>query len=115
MIDTAVRTLGHNMSNYATTEIIEKKAAGNNSADSLKSRIQGAWTDGITDGATFDIKDKTVYYVDEGSDFKYFLKGDVITIKYPEYLYKAKLSFQSDTLIMDSEEYGQTKFWKLKD
>jgi len=103
------------MSNDATTEIIEKKTAGNNSADSLKSRIQGAWTDGITDGATFDIKDKTVYYVDEGSDFKYFLKGDVITIKYPEYLYKAKLSFQSDTLIMDSEEYGQTKFWKLKD
>ncbi|MBO9683737.1 MAG: hypothetical protein J7502_13900, partial [Flavisolibacter sp.] len=64
--------------------------------------------------ATFDIKDKTICYVDEGGDFKYSVEADLITIKYPDYTYKAKLSFQSDTLIMNSEEYGETKFWRFK-
>ena len=100
--------------NTSTSDTIQKLTSVPNSADSLKSRLKGAWTDGTTDGATFDIKDKTIFYVDEGGEYKYSLSGDMISIRYPDYNYNAKLSFQSDTLIMNSEEYGETKFWKFK-
>ncbi|NCU05718.1 MAG: hypothetical protein GXC73_17245 [Chitinophagaceae bacterium] len=112
--DTTVQATGDNMPNKITPDTIQNTTTGNNPADSLKNRLKGAWTDGSTENATFDITDKTIYYVDQGSDFTYSLKGDIITIKYPDYTYNAKLSFQSDTLIMDSKEYGQTKFWKFK-
>jgi hypothetical protein len=100
--------------NVSTIDTIQKVTVVSNSADSLKSRLKGLWTDGTTDAATFDIKDKTIYYIDEGGDYKYSVNGDIITIKYPDYTYKAKLSFQLDTLIMNSAEYGETKFWKFK-
>src|SRR5439155_11851771 len=44
----------------------------------------------------------------------YSLEEDIITIKYPDYTYKAKLSFQGDTLVMNSVEYGETKFWRFE-
>jgi hypothetical protein len=97
-----------------TSDTVQKVASVPNSTDSVKSRLKGAWTDGTTDGATFDIKDKTIFYVDEGGEYKYSVNGDMISIRYPDYIYKAKLSFQSDTLIMNSEEYGETKFWRFK-
>lgn len=95
-------------------DTIQKVVLVSSSADSLKSRLKGLWTDGTTETATLEIKDKTIYYVDQGVDYRYSVNADFIIIKYPDYTYKAKLSFQSDTLIMDSEEYGETKLWRFK-
>jgi hypothetical protein len=97
-----------------TADTAQKVTAVINSADSLKNRLKGAWTDGSTEGATFDIKEKTIFYVDEGGEHQYLLSGNVISIEYPDYTYKAKFSFQSDTLVMKSDEYGETKFWRFK-
>jgi hypothetical protein len=111
-IDTPIHVANAQIPISTTVTIPEVKNASN-SADSLKSKLKGAWTDGATDDATFDVKDKTIFYVDLGSDYKYSLRGDVISIKYPDYTYKAKVSCRSDTLTMSSDEYGETKFWRF--
>jgi hypothetical protein len=102
------------MSNNAKTDIGQNLEAVSNSADSLIRRLKGLWTDGTTEGATLDIKDKTIHYVDEGGYYEYSVNRDNISIKFTDYTYKAKLSFRSDTLVMNSYEYGETKFWRFK-
>lgn len=63
--DTTANGVVVEIPNTSTSDTIQKLTSVPNSADSLKSRLKGAWTDGTTDGATFDFKDKTVFYVDE--------------------------------------------------
>jgi len=74
----------------------------------------GIWTDGNTQNATFEIKPKSIYYVEHFEDYSYKLENDIIEIKYPDYTYIAKIALRNDTLIMKSEEYGEAKFWRFK-
>jgi len=52
----------------------------NNSTDSLRGKRKGAWTDGNIEGATFDIKANSIFYVGQGASYKYSLEEDIITI-----------------------------------
>jgi hypothetical protein len=79
-----------------------------------KSQLLGLWTDGNLDGATIDIKMDSIYYIDENTSYGYSLSGNGISIKYPDYTYKAKISIQEDTLFLYSREYGKFVFWKFK-
>ena len=84
------------------------------SGSTLKSKLKGVWTDGTTENAVFEIKENTIFYVDNSATYKYTLTGNRMTITYPDYLYKCVISFHKDTLVMDSNEYGVSSFWKFK-
>jgi hypothetical protein len=84
-------------------------------AEISKSKIMGIWTDGSTENATFEIKSKSLYYVDDFKDYSYELKKDTIQINYPDYIYRAEILLRNDTLIMNSKEYKQTKYWRFKE
>lgn len=77
--------------------------------------IMGIWTNGSTENATFKIEAKTIYYVDDFKDYDYKIVGDTIEIHYPDYIYRAEVLLKNDTLIMNSKEYNQAKYWKFKD
>ena len=95
-----------------TIEIKQKELSKNPKI--TKNMILGIWTNGSTENATFEIKPKTIYYVDDFKDYKYSLKNDTIEINYPDYVYRAGISLRNDTLIMNSKEYSQAKYWKFK-
>lgn len=80
----------------------------------LKDKIKGIWSDGSSENASFVIKTDSIYYVDQFTSYKYELIENTIKIKYPDWIFVAKVSFLKDTLIMDSEENGISKFWKFK-
>lgn len=94
---------------------VKSKASIPKKYDSLNKKIIGIWTTDDNENAVFQIKAKTIYYVDQFADYKYFLNGNKITINYPDYIYTATIEFKEDTLIMSSKEYGKAKFWKFKD
>lgn len=79
-----------------------------------ESKILGIWTDGSTENATFDIRKDSIYYVDQFKAYSYSLKEDSIKIHYSDFNYAAKIHFLKDTLVMDSKDYGVTKYWKFK-
>jgi hypothetical protein len=85
------------------------------SDQNLSGKILGIWTSGTSENADFEITKKGIYYVDQNEEYKYSLDGNLISIYYPDYKYKAKVFFQSDTLIMDSKEFGKSKFWRFKE
>ena len=75
----------------------------------------GIWTNGSTLNATFKIETKSIYYVDDFKDYKYNLINDTIEINYPDYTYRAEVILRNDTLIMNSKEYNQAKYWRFKE
>jgi biotin-(acetyl-CoA carboxylase) ligase len=77
-----------------------------------KNSVLGAWTDGSTENATFDIQQDSIFYVDQFTAYKYSLEGDSITITYPDWVFSGKVSFIKDTLVITSED-GPTKYWKF--
>ena len=108
-------SMDNNRASPGRTGDIDKHiiATGNKSV-TLKDIVTGPWSDGTLESANFDIQEDSIYYVDQGAAYRYSLNGDMLTIHYPEYSYKAKLTVQGDTLVMDSEEYGQSRFWRFK-
>ena len=76
--------------------------------------IMGIWTNGSTENATFKIEAKSIYYVDDFKDYDYEIVGDTIEIHYPDYIYRAEVLLKNDTLIMNSKEYAQARYWKFK-
>jgi hypothetical protein len=64
------------------------------------SSILGAWTDGSTENATFDIQKDSIFYVDQLESYPYHLNGDNISIQYADYKYEAKISWIQDTLVL---------------
>lgn len=81
----------------------------------LEEKLLGVWTDGSTQNASFLIeKNHSITYIDDGNDYTYSLHGDSITIKSADTIYKEKVSFKADTLIL-SDKNQQLKFWKFKD
>ncbi|GAO42511.1 hypothetical protein FPE01S_01_15260 [Flavihumibacter petaseus NBRC 106054] len=91
----------------ATTPSIEKSYSI--SPDS----IIGVWTDGTNEFASFHIMKDSIYYTDQGESYPYRLKENTITIIYPDFTYKATLRMKKDTLVMYSEDYGASKFWRF--
>jgi len=89
----------------------EKSTEENNP---LRKKILGIWTSKGAINADFKIDEKTFYYVDDFANYKYSLIGNTITINYPDYVYKGKVSFNNDTLILRNEE-NEVKYWKFKE
>ena len=58
--------------------------------------------------------DRRYLGVDDFANYKYSLIGNTITINYPDYVYKGKVSFNNDTLILRNEE-NEVKYWKFKE
>lgn len=96
-----------------TVQVSQKKS--NRNSKFTQNMIMGIWTNGSTENATFQIKTKTIYYVDDFKDYSYKLKNDTIEIDYPDYTYRAEILLRNDTLIMNSKEYSQAKYWKFKE
>ncbi len=86
-----------------------------NNAKITTDKITGIWTDGSTENATFEIKSKSIYYVEYFENYDYQLNNDTIEIKFPDYIYRAAIVLKNDTLITTSKEYGKTKFWRFKE
>ena len=82
--------------------------------NNIDDKILGIWTDGTTENATFDIRKDSIFYVDQFESYRYLLKKDSINVYYSDYTYSAKVYFKKDTLIMDSKDYGVSKFSKFK-
>ena len=80
----------------------------------LRKKILGIWTSKGAINADFKIDEKTFYYVDDFANYEYSLTGNTITINYPDYVYKGKVSFNKDTLILSNEE-SEVKYWKFKE
>lgn len=58
-----------------------------------KDRLLGIWTDGSTENATFYIQRDSIFYVDQLTAYKYGLRGDSITINYPDWVFSGGISF----------------------
>jgi hypothetical protein len=78
-----------------------------------KNSIEGIWTDGSSENASFEIDADSIYYLEHNEKFRYELKGDSIHILYPEDPYSARLYFVGDTLFMNAAS-DNSKFWKFK-
>jgi hypothetical protein len=79
-----------------------------------KDQLLGAWTDGSTENATFDIGKDSIFYLDEMRSFPYSLKGDSLTIDYPDMSFQGTATFLGDTLILRDPEFGTTKYTRFK-
>ena len=101
--------------NTSSKAIEIKQKESNRNSEITQNMIMGIWTDGSTENATFEIKSKSIYYVDDFKDYSYELKNDTIEIKYPDYIYRAKVLLRNDTLIMNSKDYNQAKYWRFKE
>ncbi|MFZ5551757.1 MAG: hypothetical protein ACOZCO_01475 [Bacteroidota bacterium] len=77
-------------------------------------KVQGIWTDGNSENASFQISKDSIYYVDHFLTFKYEVKKDSIFIHYPDYFYRAGISFSGDTLILHSAEMGRRKYYPFR-
>jgi hypothetical protein len=75
--------------------------------------LQGAWTDGSTDNATFSFNNNGIYYVEHVQTYPYTIESDSITIEYEDHIYKAQILLHKDTLIMRNED-GETRFWRFR-
>lgn len=73
----------------------------------------GAWTDGGTENATFNIQKNSIFYVDQLTAYKYSLNGDSIKIFYPDWVFSGAVRLTKDTLVIVSED-GTTKYWRFK-
>ena len=69
----------------------------------LEVRIIGIWTNGSTENATFEIKEDSIFYVDEGKSYSYNLVNDTIKINFTDGLSLGKLSFKEITAISKGE------------
>jgi hypothetical protein len=75
--------------------------------------IKGIWTDGSSENATFQINEKTIYYVDELKEYKYSFKNNTLKIFFQDYTFIGVVSFKKDTLIINSNGISR-KYWKFK-
>jgi hypothetical protein len=79
----------------------------------LHTRLLGNWGNESSANAVFAIGRDSINYVDAFSSSRYTLENDTMTIYFPDYVSKFKISFTGDTLIMFSDESGPSKFWKF--
>jgi hypothetical protein len=102
-----------------SSSTIEQKAqqvnvANDNPPNSVdKNQLLGAWTDGSTENATFDIGKDSIFYLDQMTSFPYTVKGDTLTIVYPDMSFRGTANFSGDTLILNDPEFGTTKYTRF--
>jgi len=113
---TSAKTSPIDSSTKIVNTLVRKPDTVSINAELLKAKLKGAWTDSNSENAIFDVNDTSFYYVDEDQNAycPYSLVGDSITIKYPSYTYTGRITFNKDTLIMDSKEDPEAKFWKFR-
>ena len=75
--------------------------------------IKGIWTDGSSENATFQINEKTIYYVDELTEFKYSFKNNTLKIFFQDYKFIGVVSFKKDTLLINSNGISR-RYWRFK-
>lgn len=76
--------------------------------------ITGIWTNGASENVNFEITPKTFHYVDDFKEYKYTLRNDSITINYPDYIYRAKVILENDTLNMISKDSKEI-YWRFNE
>lgn len=80
----------------------------------LKTKILGIWRDVEGENATFEIKPNSVFYFEHGTAYKYSLTGNVMNIKFPDYKFTGKVSCVNGTMVIDSKEFGVSKYKRMK-
>ena len=80
-----------------------------------KNSIKGIWTDKSTENATFEIKDKTIYYVDDFATYRYTLKNNIIKIYYSNYTFTGEISFKNDIMFIKHSTGVVTKYVRFKE
>jgi hypothetical protein len=81
----------------------------------FKGQLYGAWTDGSTENASFFIEKDSIFYMDQMTSYPYSLKGDSLTIVYPDMIFQGIAGFSGDTLILRDSEFGTSKYTRFKD
>ncbi|SHF80014.1 hypothetical protein SAMN05443549_101387 [Flavobacterium fluvii] len=76
--------------------------------------IKGIWTDKTTENATFEIRDKTIYYIDAFATYKYTFKNNIIKIYYSDYTFTGKVSFKNDIMFIKSSDGIIIKYYRFK-
>ncbi|MEO8234016.1 MAG: hypothetical protein ABI549_01260 [Flavobacterium sp.] len=76
--------------------------------------IKGIWTNKSTENATFKINNKTIYYVDDFTTYKYTYSNNTIKIYYSDYIYEAKVTFSKGIMTLKSSDGSISKFWRFK-
>ena len=79
-----------------------------------KKDLFGIWASDNKEPLIVEIKKDSIYYTEHFESHTYSLKGDSIFISYPDFMFAAKIFFNKDTLIMESEN-GQSKYYRFKD
>jgi len=79
-----------------------------------QSALFGAWTDGSTENAIFDIGKDSIFYVDQLEAFPYTLKGDSLTILFPGMRFVSQARISGDTLVLTDTVSGEAKFTRYK-
>jgi hypothetical protein len=69
-----------------------------------KSDLLGLWTDGSSENATFEIRQDSVYYVEQFEAYKYALEDGIIKIHYPDHMFKGRLTFENDEIKIVAED-----------
>lgn len=69
------------------------------------SKLQGIWTNGTSEKATFQIEKDSIYYVDANQTFSYKIKGDSIEIAFDGFTEAYRISkLNNDSLILKNME-----------
>jgi hypothetical protein len=76
--------------------------------------MRGVWRAIEEKNATFEIKPTNIYYFEHAKGYSYKLTGNILTIKFPDYNFTGKVSFIKDTMIINSKEYGVSRYKKIK-
>lgn len=79
-----------------------------------QTKVIGIWTDGNSENASFQISKDSIYYVDHFLTFKYEVKGDSIYIHYPDYFYRAGITFSGDSMILKNAEMGRRSYFPFR-
>jgi hypothetical protein len=102
-------------SSVAATKSRNEGPAKEHSAEEIKKdNLFGAWTDGSTENAMFDIGKDSIFYLNQMTSYPYTLKGDSLTIVYPDMSFVGTAKFSGDTLILSAPEFGTTKYTRFK-
>lgn len=78
-----------------------------------KSELVGIWASDNKEPVTVNITSDSIYYTEHFVSYKYSIKEDSIFISYPDFTFAAKVYFNRDTLLLESED-GKSIYHKFK-
>lgn len=102
------------LTNFLQADTVKKPASQSVASADLKTRMLGIWRDVEGENATFEIKPNSIYYFEHDAAYKYSLTGDVMNIKFPDYTFTGKVSFVNGTMVINSKEFGVSKYKRMK-